>query len=33
MADNYFITVMHQVGVVEKGVVRLGEAFWYVTYM
>ena len=29
MADNYFITVMHQVGVVAKGV---GEACLFVTY-
>ena len=33
MADNYFITVIHQVGVVAKGVVRLGEACLFVTYM
>ena len=33
MADNFFITVMHQVGVVAKGVVRLGEACLFVTYI
>ena len=31
MAENYFITVMHQVGVVAKGMVGLGEACLFVT--